>query len=347
MTDIALTAPYLPVRLDWLAGHQEAIIDPDLPIIDCHHHLWDRPGWRYLFDDLRADLASGHNIRSTVFVECQTMRRADGPEELRPVGETEFVNGVAAMSASGQYGPTRAAAGIVGWADLALGARVLPLLEAHIRAAGDRFRGIRNIASWDATPELMNPRHPAPRHLLGDKQFRLGFSCLAPLGLSFDIWLYHPQLDEVADLACAFPDTKIAMNHVGGPLGIGPYADKRDQIFVDWKASIQRLASCPNVFIKLGGLGMRFGGFGFHNQPVPPSSESLAATFRPYIETCIEAFGTTRCMFESNFPVDKASYSYATIWNAFKRLASGASSEEKAELFHNTAARFYRLGTPV
>jgi predicted TIM-barrel fold metal-dependent hydrolase len=346
MTDIVMTVPYLPVRPDWLVCHQEPIVEPDLPIVDCHHHLWDRPGWRYLFDELNADLKSGHNIHSTVFVECQSMRRADGPVEMRPIGETEFVNGVAAMSASGQYGSTRVAAGIVGWADLTLGERVQPLLEAHLHVAGERFRGIRNIASWDATSGLINPRHPAPRHLLADKQFRLGFSRLAPLGLSFDVWLYHPQLNDIVDLARAFPETKIAVNHVGGPLGIGPYRGMRDEIFVEWKESIRGLASCPNVCIKLGGLGMRFGGFGFHDQPIPPSSEQLANTFRPYIESCIEAFGASRCMFESNFPVDKGSYSYAVVWNAFKHLARGASPAEKSDLFSGTAVRFYRLVPP-
>ena len=225
------SSPYLPVRDDWLARRTEAILEPDLPIVDPHHHLWERPGWVYMLDDLLADTNSGHNIVATVFVQCRSMHRADGPEEMKPVGETEFVNGVAAMSASGVYGKTKICAGIVGHADLRLGARVRPVLEAHIRAGGGRFRGIRHITAWDADPTLMNPAYAPPPGLLADATFREGFSCLAPLNLSFDAWLYHPQIDELTALAQAFPDTRICLNHVGGPLAIGVYAGKRDEVF--------------------------------------------------------------------------------------------------------------------
>jgi L-fuconolactonase len=238
------------------------------------------------------------------------MYRATGPEEMRPVGETEFINGVAAMSASGIYGKTRHCAGIVGHADLTLGSRVEPVLAAHIRAGGDRFRGIRHITAWDADPSIRNPAYSPPRGLLGDKGFREGFAVLGRLGLSFDAWLYHPQIGELADLARAFPATRIVLNHVGGPIGIGAHAGKRSEVFPNWAASIKALAACPNACVKLGGLGMRMGGFGFHEQPEPPSSEALAAAWRPYVETCIAAFGASRCMFESNFPVDKGSYGY-------------------------------------
>src|SRR5438067_4423778 len=210
---------YIPVRQGWLDRCKEPILEPELPIIDPHHHLWDRPGWRYLLDELLADTGTGHNIIATVFVQARAMHRADGPEPLRPVGETEFVNGVAAMSASGTYGPTRVCAGIVGYADLTLGAPVQAVLEAHIRAGGDRFRGIRHISAWDADPTVLNPSNPAPRGLLADRAFREGFARLARLGLSFDAWLYHPQIDELADLAGAFADTRVVLNHVGGPLG--------------------------------------------------------------------------------------------------------------------------------
>jgi L-fuconolactonase len=343
-TSTSATTPYyLPVRQDWLDRRKEPILEPDLPIIDPHHHLWDRPGWRYLLDELSADTASGHNIVATVFVQARAMTRAAGPVEMRPVGETEFVNGVAAMSASGIYGKTRHCAGIVGHADLTLGSRVEPVLTAHIRAGGDRFRGIRNITAWDADNSIRNPAYSPPRGLLGDKAFREGFAVLGRLGLSFDAWLYHPQIDEVGDLARAFPQTKIVLNHVGGPIGIGPYAGKHKQVFPGWAASIKALAACPNVHVKLGGLGMRLGGFGFHEQAEPPSSETLATTWRPYIETCIDAFGPSRCMFESNFPVDKGSYSYPVFWNACKLLSKGASEREKADLFSGTATRFYRL----
>ena len=336
-------APSSPVRQDWLDRRQEPILEPELPIIDPHHHLWQRPGWRYLLDDLLLDTNSGHNIVATVFVQASSMYRDKGPVELRPVGEAEFVNGIAAMSASGIYGKTRVAAGIVGHADLTLGGRVEPVLSALSRAGGDRFRGIRHITAWDADASFLNPTYPVPPRQLADKTFREGFAVLSRLGLSFDAWLYHPQIDEVADLAGAFPDARIVLNHVGGPVGIGVYRGKRNEVFSRWRASIKTLATHQNVFIKVGGLGMALNGFGFDEHAEPPSSEMLAATFRPYVETCLETFGTARSMFESNFPVDKASYSYPVFWNACKLLAKGASSTEKADLFAGTAARFYRL----
>lgn len=343
VTPTAPANPYLPVRQEWLSRWHEDILEPELPIVDPHHHLWDRGGWRYLLDELLADLTSGHNILATVFVQCRSMQRADGPEELRPVGETEFVNGVAAMSASGGYGQTQICAGIVGHADLQLGARVRAVLEAHVRAGGGRFRGIRHIAAWDADASTMNPGNPAPPRMLADSAFREGFAQLAPLNLSFDAWLYHPQIEELTDLARAFPDTRIVLNHVGGPLGIGVYADRRDEVFTGWQHSISDLATCPNVHVKVGGLGMRINGFGFEQALEPPSSQALADAWRPYVETCVEAFGAGRCMFESNFPVDKGSYPYAAYWNACKRLAAGASADEKADLFSRTAARFYQI----
>jgi predicted TIM-barrel fold metal-dependent hydrolase len=339
----AALGTFLPVRQDWLDRKREEILEPALPIVDPHHHLWDRPDWRYLLHELLDDVNTGHNIVATVFLQCRAMHRADGPEEMRPVGETEFVNGVAAMSASGFYGKARLCAGIVGHVDLRLGARVTGVLEAHLRAGGDRFRGIRHSTAWDAEPAFRNPAYEMPAGLMADRAYREGFSRLAPLGLSFDAWLYHPQIDELSSLAQAFPGTPIVLNHVGGPLGMGAYAGRRDEVFARWSASIRALARCPNVSVKLGGLGMRLNGFGFEAQPEPPSSDTLVAAWRPYIETCITAFGASRCMFESNFPVDKGSYSYPVFWNACKKLARGASADEKADLFSRTAARFYRL----
>ena len=333
-----------PVRQDWLDRHKEPILEPELPIVDPHHHLWIRPGWRYLVDDLLADTNSGHNIVATVYVQARSMYRETGPVEMRPVGETEFVNGVAAMCASGILGKTRACSGIVGQADLMLGSRVEPVLAAHLRAGGDRFRGIRHITAWDADTSLNNPAYPAPSGLLADRTFRDGFAVLGRLGLSFDAWLYHPQLDELATLAGAFPATRIVLNHAGGPIGTGAYSGKRNEVFSRWAASIKALALHQNVFIKVGGLGQSINGFGFDKQTEPPSSEMLATTWRRYVETCIEAFGASRSMFESNFPVDKVSYSYPTFWNACKLMTKGASSAEKADLFAGTAARFYRLG---
>ena len=340
---MSASSPYLPVRDEWLARRTETILEPALPIVDPHHHLWERPGWNYMLDDLLADMNTGHNIVGTVFVQCRSMHRATGPEAFRPVGETEFVNGVAAMSASGGYGNAKICAGIVGHTDLRLGAQAAEVLEAHIRAGGGRFRGIRHITAQDADPTLMNPAYNPPIGLMGDKTFREGFACLAPLNLTFDAWLYHPQIADVMSLARAFPDTGICLNHIGGPLAIGAYAGKRAEITATWTKSIRELAECPNVVVKLGGMAMRINGWDFHEKAEPPSSETLAAAWKPYVDTCIEAFGANRCMFESNFPVDKGSYGYQAFWNACKILAKSASVSEKADLFTGTAARFYRL----
>ncbi len=327
----------------------EDVIDPGLPICDPHHHLWDYPGHRYLLDELLADTGqtdahgARHDVRSTVFVECASMYAADGPEPLRPVGETEFVNGIAAMSASGGYGGTRVAAGIVGFADLCLGAAVREVLEAHMAAARGRFRGIRHAAGWHASEHIRNSHTNPPEHLLLDARFREGFAQLAPLGLSFDAWLYHPQLAELIDLARAFPDTTIVLDHFGGPLGIGPYAGQADEVYAGWKRDIDALAQCPNVVAKLGGIHMAINGFGWHKREPRPTSQQLAeATARWHLHT-IERFGPERCMFESNFPVDKVSCSYLVLWNSFKRLTAGFSAGEKAALFHDTAVRVYGL----
>lgn len=343
------------VNADWLALHREAILEPDLPIVDPHHHLWDFPGHRYLLPELLADLGmdaggtgaggTGHNVVQTVFVECTAFYRAGGPQALRPVGETEFVNGVAAMCASGQYGPVRACAGIVSFADLTLGGRVEETLQAHIAAGGGRFRGIRHAAAWqDKTPEVRNAHTNAPPHLYRDHRvFREGFAVLGRLGLTFDAWIYHPQIPDLIALARTFPDQTIILDHVGGPIGLGWYADKRAEILKSWTADMQELARCPNVIVKVGGMGMRVNGFQFHKRPAPPSSQELAQAWRPWFETVVAAFGPERCMLESNFPVDKISGSYATYWNAFKRLAAGLSAAEQTALFSGTARRVYGL----
>jgi len=272
------------------------------------------------------------------------MYRAAGPVELRPVGEVEFANGVAAMAASGTYGKTRVCAGIVGHADLALGAAVEKVLEAMIEAGGGRFRGIRFITASHPDQPAWGSPIIRPAGLLKDPRVREGFARLAPLGLSFDAWMYHTQLDELLDLARAFPATPIVLDHVGGPIGLGPYAGKRDEVFAAWNGMIRELAACPNVHIKLGGLGMRMFGFAHHLGELPPSSDELASAWRPYIETCVAAFGPEQAMFESNFPVDKGSCAYHVMWNAFKRTAAGCSPTEKAALFAGTASKFYRLG---
>ncbi len=332
-------------------SRDESIIDPGRPICDPHHHLWHRAGHRYLLDEMLADIgatdASGvcHNVRSTVFVECASMYRADGPAALRPVGETEFVQGVAAMSASGGFGETRVAAGIVSFADLCLGAAVREVLEAHLDAARGRFRGIRHAAAWHASEQIRNSHSEPFEGMLLDKRFREGFAQLAPLGLSFDAWLFHPQLAQLTDLARAFPDTTIILDHFGGPLGIGPYAGQADAVFAAWQRDIDALASCPNVVVKLGGLAMPINGFGWHKRERPLGSLELADATARYHLYSIERFGAQRCMFESNFPVDKVSCSYVVLWNSFKRLTASFSHSEKNALFHDTAVRVYRLDT--
>ena len=329
----------------WLAqAAPEPILEPDLPIVDPHHHLWQRGDDRYLLDELLADLSSGHNVVATVFEECRSMYRAEGAPAMRPVGETEFVAGIAAMSDSGNYGRTRVAAGIVGAADLTLGAAVEPVLLAQLRAGGGRFRGVRHSAGYDASPVIGNSRPDSEPHLYARPDFRAGLARLSALGLSLDAWLYHPQLADVVDLAREFPATPIVMGHVGGFLGYGPYAGRRDEEFALWKRSMAELAKCPNVVVKLGGMINRGATFDFHAAPTPPSSAAIAEIWRPFIETCIELFGARRCMFESNFPVDKMAIGYAALWNAFKRIAAGASRTEKLDLFAGTAARAYRLG---
>ncbi len=330
----------------WLAQVVEQPLEVELPIIDPHHHLWDHPGSRYLLDEILRDTGSGHRVLATVFVECLSMYRADGPESLRPVGETEFVNGIAAQSASGRYGETRVAAGIVSFADLALGAAVEPILEAHFAAAPARFRGIRHAAGFDAHPAVRNSHTNPPADLYKSARFREGFAKLSGLGLSFEAWQYHPQMPALIELARAFPDTKIVLDHFGGPLGIGPYEGQRAQIFEQWKDDIAELARCPNVVAKLGGINMPVNGFGWHKRPSPPSSDELVAATRDYYLHTIDRFGPGRCMFETNFPVDRISCSYVVLWNAFKKIAAGFTKDEKALLFHRTAAEVYRLTLP-
>ena len=331
-------------RERWLAMTLEDALEPDLAICDPHHHLWDRPNDRYLLEDVLKDTGGGHHIVQTVFVQCGSMYRKKGPEEMRPIGETEFVQGIAAQSASGQYGATEIATGIVGFADLRLGAAVTPVLEAHRAASKNRFRGVRHISAWDASP-VMRRHDVASKGLLLDSTFRKGFARLQEFGMSFDAWLYFPQLDELADLVKAFPDIRIIINHVGGPLGIGPYAGRHEEVFQTWKRSMARLAGYPNVVVKVGGFGMPACGFGWHERAKPPTSAELAKAIAPYCLFCIETFGVERCMFESNFPVDKVSYSYTVVWNAFKRITKEFSLKERAALFQGTAARVYRLDT--
>ncbi|MEI5995843.1 amidohydrolase family protein [Paraburkholderia bengalensis] len=332
--------PHNPVRPEWLALREEPALEPGLPIVDAHHHLWEFPHKSYRTHDLLADIASGHDIRATVFVECKTHYDADAPAELASAGELRFA---LAESLDGQRrgAKTRVAAALVGNAELALGAEVGRVLDHLIDVGQGRLRGIRNIAVWHAQVRASAATPPA--HLLLDATFRAGVAQLEPRGLSFDAWAIHTQLPELSDLAAALPQTRIVLNHVGGPLGLGPYRGHRDDVFAAWRRDVAELARRPNVFVKLGGFGMPLFGFDFERDAVPPDSASIAEKLRPYVETCIDVFSASRCMFESNFPVDKGSFGYGVMWNAYKRLAAGASDAEKRALFHDTAAHFYRL----
>ena len=336
--------------IDWLALTQEPILEPDLPICDPHHHFWDFrtariPYQRYLLHELAADMQSGHNVRSTVFIEARAMYRVEGPEEMRPIGEVEFVQGLAAASASGLYGPGRAAASIIGHANLLLGDRVAPVLEALKAASPNRFRGIRHSVTWDPHPEVENTAAHRMQAQLANDQFRAGARVLARMGLTLEGWLYFPQLPELAEFARAIPNLQIILNHIGGLIRTGPYAGKDDEVFATWRRGVTAVAECPNVTIKLGGMGMPRTGFDWHTRASPIGSEELAAAMAPYMNFCIEKFGPNRCMFESNFPVDKVSFSYHVMYNAFKRLSQGYSVNERTTMFHDTAVRTYRVAT--
>lgn len=314
-----------------MLGMDEEPLDPELPIVDPHHHLWEHPTNSYMMTELRSDTESGHRVRKTVFVECGSGYRIDGPESMSFVGETEFV-----VSAD----PSGFIAGIVGRADLC-SLDIADVLAAHIEAGGGRFRGIRHAAAHDPDPAIRASHTRPPPALLGRSDFRRGFAALGAAGLRFDAWLFHPQLPELVDLARAHPEVPIVLNHLGGPLGIGPYAGRRDEVLATWRSSMASVATCENVSLKLGGIGMPIYGTGLHKLEGGASSAQLQAAWGAPILWCIDQFGVDRCMFESNFPVDKASCSYVSLWNAFKRIAINCSASEKAALFSNTASRVY------
>ena len=333
---------------DWLALTPEATLEPELPICDPHHHFWDFrtariPFQRYLLHELADDINSGHNVRSTVFVEARSMYRADGPDEMKPVGEVEFVQGLAAASANGLYGPGRAAAAIVGHANLLLGDQVKPVLEALQAASPNRFRGIRHSVTWDANPAVENTAAHNQEGQMSSDKFRAGAKVLAGMGLTLEGWMYFPQMPELAEFAKAVPGLTIILNHIGGLSRVGPYSGRDDEVMATWRSGIAAAASCPNVVVKLGGIGMPRVGFDWHLRETPIGSEELADDMAPLINYCIEQFGPNRSMFESNFPVDKVSYSYNVMYNAFKLLSKGYSASERAAMFHDTAARVYRI----
>jgi len=330
----------------WLKLQQESVIDPEMPIIDAHHHLFHGYGkpvpWQpdYWQAEQAEDLSSGHRVIATVYVECGYGYRKSGPLALAPVGETETIHRYGTEFAE-RHG-IRATAGIVGFADLRLGAAVDEVLQAHLEAS-PRFRGIRQILNWDPSEQVRYPGYDIQPGLALDSRFQEGFSRLAQHGLSFDVWLFHPQLPDIMSLAKRFPETTLILDHVGGPVGVGPYQGRRDEIYQSWSRDLSNLARFPNVMVKLGGLGMEHAGFGWHERPTPPSSDELAAAMRPYVRHAIDAFGTSRCMFEANFPVDKISYSYRTLWNAYKKLVSDFSTDERRAMLCDNAARIYRL----
>jgi len=330
-------------REDWLAQAQpEQILEPELAIIDSHHHLWEAAG-RYLLEDYLADAGTGHNVVATVVIECGSHQRTKGPIEFRPVGEVEFAASVAAQCETDLGIKTRVAAGIVGFADLTLGDRVEHVLAALIEAGAGRLRGIRHSAGWHDDPVIGNNHHGAGPGLYLREDFRAGLRRLTGMGLTLDALVYHPQHGDLIDLARSCPDATIIVNHTGMPLGYGPFAGRQREVQAQWQATMPKIAACPNVVMKLGGMMMRLAAFDYHTAPSPASSEQLAACWRPYIEPCIERFGARRCMFESNFPVDKMGIGYAALWNAFKRIAATASLDEKAALLSGTARRVYSL----
>jgi L-fuconolactonase len=330
-------------REEWLGGTYEEPIEPHMPVCDPHHHLWDGPGdrGRYLVDDLLADLSDGHRIEKTLFVECGTNYREGGPDQMRPVGETEFIRGITELPEECDGRRIQVAAGIIALADLTLGDAVAPVLEAHIEVGGGRLRGVRQSCTWDTDQSIISlAKGP---NMMEDGKFREGFSCLSRYGLVFDAWQYYTQLLDLADLAGAFPETTIVVNHTGGLLGIGRHAKKGQEVLDEWKRGIGEVSACPNVMMKLGGLGMPRCGFGWHERREPPKSMDLAEVMAPYFRFCIAAFGAERGMFGTIFPVDRVSYPYSVLWNAFKRSCGGFTEREKAALFYGTAVNVYHL----
>ncbi len=333
-----------PPDKEWLARERpEEIIDPALPIVDPHHHLWVRPSYPYLVPEFAADLATGHNVVATVFADCSSMYRAYGPAHLRPVGETEFVVGQAAQSASGAYGRTRIAAAMFGFADLTLGAAVREVLDAHVAAGNGRFRGIRTQYNWDESDAIRNGARALRPGMLVEPAVLAGLKVLAAMELVLDSYMFFPQLPEVARVADALPGLTIVLNHCGGPLGYGPYADNKAEHYAAWKAGMTEVARRPNVMCKLNAVLNRTAAFDYFHADRPASSDVLAEAWRPWIEPCIEAFGAERCMFESNYPVEKVGVSWVSLWNAFKRLTWHASEGERLAMFRDTAARVYRV----
>ena len=334
-----------PTGNDWLALTTEETLEPEIAICDPHHHFWvHRPEpadyQQYLLPDLAGDVNSGHNVHSTVFIEVRCEYRTDGPDEMKPVGEVEYVQTIADASASGSHGPTKAAAAIIGHADLKLGEGVRPVLEAMQAASPNRFRGVRHSVGWDESRELANREI---KGALGTDGYRTGAKVLAGMGLILENSLYFHQASELADFARALPELTIVLNHIGGLVRVGPYANRDEYVLPEWRKGIELMAKAPNIVLKLGGVGQTRFAYGWDERETPVGSEELAETLGPLMNHCIEQFGPERCMFESNYPVDKISYSYNVLFNAFKRLSKSYSATDRANLFHGTAARVYNI----
>ncbi len=328
-------------RRAWRASRVEEVLWPAQRICDPHHHLWGHQDDEYFAAELAADIGDGHNVESTVYVECEWAYRSEGPEEMKPVGETEFV--VAQDAAIEKLVGHGVIAGIIAFADLRLGRNVQPVLDAHRAAAQGRFCGVRHSVAWDPHPEIFNHHLEPPPGLLLDQQFVAGVRTLGEGGLCFDVWAFHNQLAEVVELARRAPGTTIVLDHLGAPLGVGPYAGRRDEVLAHCRTQLSALAALPNTRLKLGGIGMTTYGNGWHKQAEPPSSQDIVARWGDFMRWCIDCFGPTRVMFESNFPPDHRSCSYRTLWNAFKRMAEPYNQAERDLMFHDTALATYRL----
>jgi len=323
----------------WLASVTEPVIDPDRRIVDPHHHLWKRPKSTYVLEHLWADTGSGHNVAKTVFLECRASYREDGPQHLKPIGETEFVEAIAAESRAGEGAEIAA---IVSHADLR-SPQLDEVLDAHECAGKGLFRGIRHAGARDPHPEALAIPGRAPDGLYASDEFRQGLSRLGERGYTYDTWHYHHQNLDFRDMAAALPGTTMILDHFGTPLGVGPYADRREEIFAQWRDDIAAIAECPNVVAKLGGLAMPDNGFGWNNRDMPASSDELVEAQARYYHHTIQCFGADRCMFESNFPVDRYSISYHVLWNGLKKIAAEYTEEQQSAMFSGTASRIYKL----
>ena len=335
----------MPGGYEWLAKTQEETLEPEISICDPHHHFWvARPEpvhyQQYLLPELSSDVGSGHNVKSTVFIEVRCEYRTDGPDEMKPVGEVEYIQTIADAADAGNEGLTKAAAAIIGHADLKLGDGVRPVLEAMQAASPNRFRGVRHSVGYDESPELANRDI---KGALGTDGYRAGAKVLASMGFVLENSLYYHQLSELAEFARAVPELPIVLNHIGGLVRVGPYANRDEEVMPEWRKGVEEVSKCPNIIMKLGGVGQLRYGYYWHDRETAIGSEELAQELGPLMEHCIQQFGPDRCMFESNFPVDKISYSYNVIYNAFKRLSKGYSPTERAAMFHDTAAGVYNI----